>query len=78
MSRPISDGPEPQYEKVVSGYETFHHRERFTCDWGGELSELSLAYETWGELSSARDNAVLVHTGLSSSSDAQSQEKYPH
>ena len=78
MSRPIIDGPEPQYEKVVSGYETFHHRERFTCDWGGELSELSLAYETWGELSSARDNAVLVHTGLSSSSHAHSQEKNPH
>jgi len=78
MSRPITDGPEPQYEKVVSGYETFHHHERFLCDWGGELPEFSLAYETWGKLSAARDNAVMLHTGLSSSSHAHSQPNNTH
>ncbi|MDD9872480.1 MAG: homoserine O-acetyltransferase [Deltaproteobacteria bacterium] len=73
-----ADGPEPQYEKVVSGYETFHHRERFACEWGGELPELCLAYESWGELSPARDNAVLLHTGLSASSHAHSHPRNPH
>ena len=78
MSRPLSEGPEPQYEKVVSGYETFYHRDAFPCEWGGELPELTLAYETWGELSPAADNAILLHTGLSSSSHARSQSKNPH
>ncbi len=74
----IGKGPEPVYEKVVSGYETFHYQQPFVCDWGGELPGFALAYETWGELSPARDNAVLLHTGLSSSSHAKSQAKNPH
>jgi homoserine O-acetyltransferase len=69
----IPEGPEPRYDRVVSGYETFHHREPFACEWGGVLPELTVAYETWGELSPARDNAVLLHTGLSASSHARSQ-----
>ena len=77
-SSQIPLGPEPQYERVVSGYETFHRSEPFRCEWGGELSELDIAYETWGELSPQRDNAILLHTGLSASSHAHSQEKNPH
>jgi len=73
----IPEGPEPHYDRVVSGYETFRHREPFTCEWGGVLPELSVAYETWGELSPARDNAVLLHTGLSASSHARSQSANP-
>lgn len=79
MSRtPIPVGPEPQYERVVSGYESFHHSLPFRCDWGGTLDELDIAYETWGELSPARDNAILLHTGLSASSHAHSQPRNPH
>lgn len=77
MNRPVTDGPEPAYQKVVSGYETFHHPKPFRCDWGGELPELSIAYETWGELSPRRDNVVLLHTGLSASSHAKSQPNNP-
>ena len=39
------------------------------------LPELSLAYETWGALSPRRDNAILLHTGLSASSHARSHQK---
>ncbi len=79
MSRtPIPLGPEPRYERVVSGYESFHHSSRFRCDWGGSFDELDIAYETWGALSPARDNAILVHTGLSASSHAHSQPRNPH
>jgi len=76
-SKQIPEGPEPRYDRVVSGYETFHHREPFACEWGGVLPELTVAYETWGELSPARDNAVLLHTGLSASSHARSQPANP-
>ena len=69
----IPAGPEPQYEKVVSGYETFHSDRAFECEWGGVLPQIDLAWESWGELSPNRDNAILLHTGLSASSHARSQ-----
>jgi len=39
---------------------------------GGVLHEVQIAYETWGELNSKRDNAVLIFTGLSPSAHAAS------
>jgi len=39
---------------------------------GGVLHGVQLAYETWGELNAARDNAVLIFTGLSPSAHAAS------
>jgi homoserine O-acetyltransferase/O-succinyltransferase len=39
---------------------------------GGELHGARIAYETWGELNAARDNAVLLFTGLSPSAHARS------
>jgi homoserine O-acetyltransferase len=44
---------------------------------GGTLSEGRVAYETWGELSEARDNAILLFTGLSPSAHAASSAKDP-
>jgi hypothetical protein len=38
----------------------------------GILPQLEVAYETWGKLNPARDNAILLHTGLSASSHAAS------
>lgn len=79
MSNSIpSAGPEPTYERVVSGYETLHSQKTFRCEWGKILPELNIAYETWGELSDRRDNAILLHTGLSASSHAKSQPKNGH
>src|SRR5579862_6626191 len=37
---------------------------------GGVLHAARIAYETWGELSAARDNALLLFTGLSPSAHA--------
>jgi homoserine O-acetyltransferase/O-succinyltransferase len=39
---------------------------------GGALSEGRVAYETWGALNEARDNAILLFTGLSPSAHAAS------
>lgn len=41
---------------------------------GGVLEKVQLAYETWGELNAARDNAILIFTGLSPSAHAASSQ----
>lgn len=67
-----SSGPEPSYTFVTSGYQLFHHTSPLPLDYGGVLPEFQLAYETWGELNEAKDNTILIHTGLSASSHAKS------
>ncbi len=44
---------------------------------GGCLPEVTLAYESWGELSAAADNAILIFTGLSPSAHAASSAQDP-
>jgi homoserine O-acetyltransferase/O-succinyltransferase len=44
---------------------------------GGELRDGQVAYETWGELNHARDNALLLFTGLSPSAHAASSPEDP-
>lgn len=44
---------------------------------GGRLPEVFVAYETWGELSSNKDNVVLILTGLSASAHASSSPADP-
>lgn len=44
---------------------------------GGSLERPTIAYETWGELNTARDNAVLIFTGLSPSAHASSSPQDP-
>jgi homoserine O-acetyltransferase len=49
----------------------------FAMKRGGELHGAHIAYETWGVLNKARDNAVLVLTGLSPSAHMASCEDDP-
>lgn len=49
----------------------------FRMKRGGALHGARVAYETWGTLSAARDNAVLILTGLSPSAHAASNEADP-
>jgi homoserine O-acetyltransferase len=44
---------------------------------GGELRGGQVAYETWGKLNAARDNAILLFTGLSPSAHAASSPLDP-
>jgi homoserine O-acetyltransferase len=44
---------------------------------GGVIAEPIVAYETWGQLSAARDNTVLLFTGLSPSAHAASSPADP-
>ena len=50
---------------------------RFAMYRGGHLESPTLAYETWGELNDARDNGVLIFSGLSPSAHAASSEDDP-
>lgn len=45
---------------------------QFRMHRAGSLDSPTLAYETWGELNDAKDNAVLIFTGLSPSAHATS------
>lgn len=49
----------------------------FRMKRGGELVGARLAYETWGTLSEARDNAIFILTGLSPSAHAASNALDP-
>lgn len=40
------------------------------CEKGGQLEAVEVAYETWGELNSAKDNAILIQHALSGDSHA--------
>jgi homoserine O-acetyltransferase/O-succinyltransferase len=50
---------------------------RFRMHRGGFLETPTLAYETWGELSDDRDNAILIFSGLSPSAHASSSALDP-
>jgi homoserine acetyltransferase len=71
-----SEGPEPAYQKIVSGYETYkHENEPFRLKYNNKsLNQFDLAYETWGKLNAKKNNAVLIFTGLSASSHAKSHD----
>ena len=62
------------YDKVNSGYKIFHDKNKFKFFKGGEIPELVLAYETWGQLNDKKDNVILLFTGLSPSSHAKSHQ----
>ncbi|UXI67074.1 homoserine O-acetyltransferase MetX [Tahibacter amnicola] len=49
----------------------------FPMKRGGVLHGARVAYETWGELNAARDNAILIFTGLSPSAHAASNAEDP-
>jgi homoserine O-acetyltransferase len=65
-------GLEGMYGEKLQGYKTFKHQKPFRMKFGGELPELQIAYEEWGELNEERNNTILIHTGLSGSSHAKS------
>ena len=49
----------------------------FVLRRGGQLRNVQVAYESWGELSLNQDNAVLIFTGLSPSAHACSSAEDP-
>lgn len=73
--RSASSGPEPSY---TSGkHQVFRSHDPILLDWGGVLPQFKVAYETWGRLNESKNNAILLHTGLSASSHAHSTKINP-
>ncbi|UCC14145.1 MAG: homoserine O-acetyltransferase [Gammaproteobacteria bacterium] len=62
---------------MSSARKILHINSGFQMHRGGYLPELDLAYESWGELNAAGDNAVLLFTGLSPSAHASSSAEDP-
>lgn len=50
---------------------------RFAMRLGGELTDVQVAYESWGQLNAAKDNVLLLFTGLSPSAHAASSGDDP-
>lgn len=71
----LNSGPEPSY--TTGRHLLYQSREPLLLDWGGVLPEFDVAYETWGSLNTGKNNAILLHTGLSASSHAHSTEINP-
>jgi homoserine O-acetyltransferase len=57
---------------MSSARKSFTYDGQFRMHRAGFLESPTLAYETWGELNDARDNAILIFTGLSPSAHATS------
>lgn len=77
-SSPNGSGPEPPYARPnPSSYKVYRHTKPVPLTYASPLPEFDIAYETWGELNAAKDNVILLHTGLSASSHAASTELNP-
>jgi len=59
---------------MSSARKLFTYDGNFRMHRAGHLQSPTLAYETWGELNSAKDNAILIFAGLSPSAHAASSE----
>ncbi len=62
-----------KFVRLVGDYGTSD----FILKRGGRLSEVTIAYECWGELSHNLDNAILIFTGLSPTAHAASSPEDP-
>ncbi|KAH8094825.1 homoserine O-acetyltransferase [Cristinia sonorae] len=73
-----SAGPEPPYARPnPSTYKVYRHNAPLPLTYASPLPAFDVAYETWGQLNEAKDNVILLHTGLSASSHAASTELNP-
>jgi len=64
-------------EHIVSAPASIALPDPFRLYRGGLLHAAHIAYESWGRLNAARDNAILLFTGLSPSAHAASSEHDP-
>ena len=62
---------------MSAAFKTVTIEGRFAMYRGGYLESPTLAYETWGVLNVARDNGILIFSGLSPSAHAAASEQDP-
>jgi homoserine O-acetyltransferase len=78
-ARPPGTPPAPgvSHSEARDGLQTVPLPDPFPLYRGGALSGARIAYESWGRLNAARDNAILLFTGLSPSAHAAATEANP-
>lgn len=64
-------GPDPVYSRP-KGQQFYYSPQAQHLDFGHTLTNVQVAYETWGKLNRDKSNAILLFTGLSASSHAKS------
>jgi homoserine O-acetyltransferase len=64
MSEPSAQSPSPK-QLGPTQFQDFISKKPFPLELGGELPELTLRYETYGELSPDKSNAILVPHAIS-------------
>ncbi|MFT5372810.1 MAG: homoserine O-acetyltransferase, partial [Lysobacterales bacterium] len=64
-------------ESMPDATQYLHDDTPFEFLRGGVLTQVSIAYETWGKLNKERSNAILILTGLSPGAHAASSEIDP-
>lgn len=62
---------------MTTARKIYTHDGKFRMHRSGHLDSPTLAYETWGEINEAKDNAVLIFGGLSPSAHAASSADDP-
>jgi homoserine O-acetyltransferase/O-succinyltransferase len=70
----IIPAPDASYEQTayrLPGYTDRHHTfESLPLQRGGSFGPITIAYETWGKLNAARDNAILITHALTGNAHA--------
>ncbi len=66
-----------EFSSLKNGQKVFACASPFKLKFGGQLDQLACVFETFGELNAQRDNAILVHHALSSSSHIVSSDVNP-
>ncbi|MBI4486099.1 MAG: homoserine O-acetyltransferase [Acidobacteria bacterium] len=68
MNREQFDSDSVRHARPLRYVQTVTFDETFNLELGGRLSDVTVAYETYGQLSAAKDNAVLVAHAISGDS----------
>lgn len=63
------------FERLSDGSIRYYNEAQFGLENGAQLPDLTLVYETWGELNAEKSNAVLVHHALSVGAHARKQDQ---
>jgi homoserine O-acetyltransferase len=69
--------PDQSRHQSSPGPLQFESDQEFRFEQGGTINPLELAYETFGRLNPARDNAILVHHALSTDSHVAASHRNP-
>lgn len=74
------DDAEPSYGRTSKSADeiVIQSSDPYNFVHGGTISDVSIAYESWGQLNREKDNVIILHHGLSASAHAKKNANNPH